>query len=217
MNNRYFHPERLVEAWCEKRHCRFDAIVTRSPLTSKEQGYEVAFRDGTRATNLSLEQIGGSRKLWTTPNVIRRKSGRSRRSANNTNSRDFASMLHSNARLRVAAEVAMLLRNTRKHLASKHFEKCVKIALSPWSIYDEIDLKTLFSIIFGAAWTEVEIHRFKVLLHHHGEGKWDKISRDMIPCYDRDGKGHVKTPEQCSQFFFLNSYVFFLFSSLVSF
>ena len=183
--------------------------MTRSPLTSNEQGYDVAFRDGTRATNLSLEQIGGSRKLWTTPNVIRRKSGRSRRSANNTNSRDFASMLHCNARLRVAAEVAMLLRNTRKHLASKHFEKCVKIALSPWSIYDEIDLKTLFSIIFGAAWTEVEIHRFKVLLHHHGEGKWDKISRDMIPCYDRDGKGHVKTPEQCSQFFFLNSYVVF--------
>ena len=103
----------------------------------------------------------------------------------------------------------MLLRKSRKYIASKHTEACVRIALSPWSLYDEIDLKTLFSVVFGATWTEVEIHRFKVLLHHHGEGKWDKISRDMIPCYDRDGKGHVKTPEQCSQFFFLNSYVFF--------
>ena len=204
--DRYFHPGRLVEAWCEKRHCRFDAIVTRIP-SSEEQGYDVAFRDGTRTTNLTLEQIGGSRKLWTMPNVIRRKSGRSRRSSN-ANSRDFATMLHSDARLRVVAEVAMLLRKSRKYIASKHTEACVRIALSPWSLYDEIDLKTLFSVVFGATWTEVEIHRFKVLLHHHGEGKWDKISRDMIPCYDRHGNGHVKTPEQCSAFFFSNLYVF---------
>ena len=219
----YFHPGRLVEAWCEKRHSRFDAIVTRTPpppssssSQEEETGYDVAFRDGTRAINLTLDQIGGSRMLWTIPNIIRRKSTRT-----NRNGRDFAASLLSSARLRVAAEVAMLLRRSRKNVGEyvgSYFDKCVNMALSPWALHDEMDLRTLFSIVFSATWTEVEIHRFKVLLNHHGEGRWDKISRDMIAPYTQDDgtAGHVKTPDQCAAFFFLNSYVFFCFFSMIS-
>ena len=205
----YFTPGRLVEAWCERRKHRYEGVITATSISSHgKPTYDVAYRDGTREYGLSLARVGGNQTCFTLTNGLRRQSRRS------NVLRDLRTGLQTNGRLRVATEFAMLLRRSQSQIGqfNKITPSLRSLALSPWTIHDDVPLKDMFDEIFCQAWTTYEVQQFKVLLSRYGERgfdnmRFDKIAREMHPSISASlggPKGPAKTAGQCATFFLSN-------------